>query len=254
LGIYYDPTRPSRLEALIAERATLRPDQRLRAERLVRQIIKLGLSKYNLAGTLPELPEGERILVVGQVEDDASIRLGAGEIRTNADLIATARTAHPEACLIYKPHPDVEAGLRPGALPDDGLADIVARACDIHALLDKVGRVWTMTSLTGFEALLRGVPVTTLGAPFFAGWGLTEDRGNVPERRRAQVDLAGLVHAALIDYPRYIDPKTDSPCPVEVAVERLASGEIPHPGPINRALSKLQGAFASKAYLWRRDF
>ena len=254
LGIYYDPTTPSRLEALIAERATLRPDQRLRAERLVRQIIKLGLSKYNLAGTLPELPESERILVVGQVEDDASIRLGAGEIRTNADLIATARAAHPDACLIYKPHPDVEAGLRPGALPDNGLADIVARECNIHELLDKVGRVWTMTSLTGFEALLRGVPVTTLGAPFFAGWGLTEDLGNVPERRRAQVDLAGLVHAALIDYPRYIDPKTGSPCPVEVAVERLASGEIPHPGPINRALSKLQGAFASKAYLWRRDF
>ena len=33
----------------------------------------------------------------------------------------------------------------------------------------------TMTSLAGFEALLRGKPVTTHGQPFYAGWGLTED-------------------------------------------------------------------------------
>ena len=108
-----------------------------------------------------------------------------------------------------------------------------------------------MTSLTGFEALVRGVSVTTTGAPFYAGWGLTEDRGNIPYRRREDVSLEGLVHATLIDYPRYIDPATGAPCPVEVVVERLASGEVSHPGVLNRLLSKLQGALASHASLWR---
>jgi capsular polysaccharide export protein len=118
--------------------------------------------------------------------------------------------------------------------------------------LDHVDEVWTMTSLLGFEALIRGVKVVTFGAPFYAGWGLTEDRGDVPPRRRATVSLESLAHATLIDYPRYFDPHTASPCPVEVVLDRLATGDLPHPGLPNRLLAKLQGVFASKAHLWRR--
>jgi capsular polysaccharide export protein len=112
--------------------------------------------------------------------------------------------------------------------------------------------VWTMTSLLGFEALVRGVQVVTLGAPFYAGWGLTDDRGDVPPRRRADLTIEGLVYAALIDYPRYFDPLSGSVCPVEVVVERLRDGGVPHPGMANRLLAKLQGAFASQAHLWRK--
>ena len=108
-----------------------------------------------------------------------------------------------------------------------------------------------MTSLLGFEALLRGIKVTTMGAPFYAGWGLTTDLGAVPARRGARPSLAGLVHASLIDYPRYVDPITGLACPVEVAVERLATGETAQSGPLNRILAKLQGALATHAHLWR---
>ncbi|MDQ2089435.1 capsular polysaccharide biosynthesis protein [Marimonas arenosa] len=244
LGIYYDPARESRLERWIADRATLRPDQELRAERLIRQIRELGVSKYNLGGARPTLPQGLRILVPGQVEDDASILRGAGEVRSNLALLQAAREANPGAVILYKPHPDVEAGLRAGAVEAGDLADLVLERTDPVALLAQVDAVWTMTSGLGFEALLRGVQVTCLGAPFYAGWGLTKDLGPIPERRQARVGLDGLVHATLIDYPRYLDPKTGLPCPVEVAVERLATGEIPHPGPVNRTLSKLQGLLA----------
>lgn len=254
LGIYYDPIRESRLERLIAARADLRPDQALRAEALIRRLTDLGLSKYNLGGALPDLPEGHRILVPGQVEDDASIRLGAGETRTNLALLERVRAAHPGAVILYKQHPDVEAGLRAGAVPPEALArlaDAVLHRADPAALLARVQEVWTMTSLLGFEALLRGVPVTTTGAPFYAGWGLTQDLGDVPHRRKARPGLAGLAHAALIDYPRYVDPLTGQPCPVEVALTRLATGSLPHPGQFNRLLAKLQGLFASQAHLWR---
>ncbi|GFE52020.1 capsular polysaccharide biosynthesis protein [Roseobacter cerasinus] len=250
-GIYYDPTRPSRLEALIAARATLRPDQEARARALIRAITQGALSKYNLGGAASTLPDGQRILVVGQVEDDASITTGTSAIRTNIDLLKAARAAHPSAQLIYKPHPDVEAGLRPGACDTTGLADHVAVRADVVTLLEQVQEVWTMTSLLGFEAVLRRVPVTTLGAPFYAGWGLTTDLGDVPPRRRARPSLPGLVHATLIDYPRYLDPKTGLPCPVEVVVARLATGDLPTPGPGNRMLSKLQGLLASRAAFWR---
>jgi len=192
--------------------------------------------------------------VPGQVEDDASIRLGAGEVRTNLALLAHARELHPRALIVYKPHPDVEAGLRDGRVaPDDlaRLADAVANDADPAALIAQADRVVTMTSLMGFEALLRGVAVTTLGAPFYAGWGLTRDLGPVPARRAARPSVAALAHAALIAYPRYRDPVTGLPCPVELAVDRLSTGAIPRPGPALRLLSKLQGALASQAWIWR---
>ena len=252
LGIYYNPAQPSRLEKWIATRATLRPDQHLRAARLIRSLTDAGLSKYNTGKPTEALPDGHRILVCGQVADDASIRTGTSDITTNQALLDAVRAAHPEAVILFKPHPDVEAGLRNGALSDPTAADVVITATDPAALLAQVQEVHTMTSLMGFEALLRGIPVTTYGAPFYAGWGLTTDRSDVPPRRRATPTLEGLAHAALIDYPRYYDPITGLPCPVEVAVLRLSTGDIPAPSRLNRLVSKLQRRFASKAHLWRR--
>ncbi len=252
LGIYYDPRYPARLEALIAARETLRPDQTERARQLIRSLTDRGLSKYNLGEAPSGLPDGHRILVPGQVEDDASILTGTGKVRTNLALLKAAREANPGAVILYKPHPDVEAGLRPGAVDTGGLADLVLSRTDPAALLDHVQEVWTMTSLLGFEALLRGVPVTTLGAPFYAGWGLTRDLGDMPPRRRHGITVEGLVHACLIDYPRYFDPVSGRPCPVEVIVDRLADGQTAQRGPVNRTLSKVQGLLASQSWIWRR--
>lgn len=251
LGIYYDPTRPSRLEEWIAARETLRPDQQLRAERLVAHLMTDGLSKYNIGNPAPELPQGHRVLVPGQVEDDASIKLGTNTTRTNLEALRVAREANPNAVLIYKPHPDVEAGLREGQIDASGLADVIAERTDPATLLSQVDELWTMTSLMGFEALLRGVQVTTLGAPFYAGWGLTTDLGAVPARRGARPSLMGLVHATLIDYPRYFDPETGQPCSAEIAAERLAQSDPTPTGRLNRLLSKIQGALATRAHLWR---
>ncbi|MEM9436673.1 MAG: capsular polysaccharide biosynthesis protein [Pseudomonadota bacterium] len=254
LGIYYDPTQESRLERLIATSGALPAGALARGARLRKALIDSRLSKYNLGGAVPDLPEGHRILVPGQVEDDASIRMGTDAVSTNMALLEAVRSAHPEAVIIYKPHPDVETGLRDGAVPEEALgrlADVVARAADPIALIDACDEVWTMTSLLGFEALLRGKPVTCLGTPFYCGWGLTSDQGRVPARRSVKVSLDGLTHAALIDYPRYYDPVTRQACPPEVVVERLRDGALPKPGLALRLLAKAQGAFATYAHLWR---
>jgi len=262
IGLYYDPARESRLERLVL--APLPAAAAARAERLIARLTALGVSKYNLPATpLPDLPAGHRILVPGQVEDDASIRLGAGDIRTNRDLLSRVRAANPGAVILYKPHPDVTAGLRTGAVPPADLAvlaDLVLPDADPLHLIAACDEVWTITSTLGLEALLRGKPVTTLGAPFYAGWGLTRDLGPVPQRRLRRPDgslqprptLAALAHAVLVGYPRYFDPVTRRPCPPEVAIERLARGPFPHPGAANRLLAKLQGALAGQAWLWRR--
>ncbi|MGP3698633.1 capsular polysaccharide biosynthesis protein [Rhodobacter sp. NSM] len=259
LGLHFDFSRESRLERLIL--APLPAGGIGRALRLRERLVAAGIGKYNLGGAVPALPGGHRILVPGQVEDDASILYGAGEVKTNRALLRVAREANPSAVLVYKPHPDVEAGLRPGAVRAEDLADaVVAREADPLRLIDACDEVWTVTSLLGFEALIRGKPVTCLGVPFYAGWGLTRDRGPVPDRRRRAPDghplprpgLEALVHAALISYPRYFDPVSALPCPPEVVLDRLADGRLRAGGPALRLLSRLQGAAASLAPLWRR--
>ena len=253
LGIAHDPARESRLERLIAEGPP--PGGEARAERLVARMLRAGLTKYNLEkGGLPLIPNGYTVLVPGQVEDDASVLLGAGAEHTNLALLQRVRRENPAAVILYKPHPDVEVGLRIGRVePPDlkGLADVVLTECSPVEAIDAADEVWTITSGLGFEALLRGKHVVTTGMPFYAGWGLTQDLFPQPARRRARPTLAALAHAVLIAYPRYVDPVSGLICPPEVVVERLAKGEVPTPGRWNRGLSKLQGLFAGQSWLWR---
>jgi capsular polysaccharide export protein len=216
LGIYFDATQPSRLEAML-ERGRFDHALLERARRLREAIVAAGITKYNV-GTDAWTPARHGravVLVPGQVESDASIALGAADIHTNLGLLRAARAARPQAHLVYKPHPDVVAGLR-GRSAQTRQAIALCRAqCDeivvdtpMGRLLDQVDEVHTLTSLAGFEALLRAKPVVTWGLPFYAGWGLTEDRAPASSpallRRTRRLTLDELVAATLILYPTYV--------------------------------------------------
>lgn len=225
-GIYYDASRPSALETLL-EAGGLPEDALVRARALREAIVARGVTKYNLgqAGALPELPKGRRVLLVpGQVEDDASVRRGGGGIQTNLDLLKAVRREAPEAFIVYKPHPDVESGNRRGRIPERiarEQCDLVVRGVSVTRLFPLVNEVHTLTSLTGFEALLRGIEVHTYGMPFYAGWGLTRDVLTNPRRRR-RLSLDELVAGALILYPWYYDWGTGMFCEPETVLARLA--------------------------------
>jgi capsular polysaccharide export protein len=247
-GMYFDPRQQSDLEILLRE-TEFSPALIARAQRLAAQLVARGITKYNLAGGDAELalpPDRRRILVPGQVEDDLSIRLGGGEIRSNLALLQAARAANPDAFILYKPHPDVVAGHRTGAVPERAarrFADVVVRDAAVAALLAIVDELHTMTSLAGFEALLRGRRVVVYGRPFYAGWGLTVDRPPLDRGRRLTLDE--LVAGVLILYPRYLDPLTRLPCGPEVIIERLDHPELWRPGPLVLA-RRLQGAMVRR--------
>lgn len=236
-GVHFDPAQQSDLELLL-EAGAFTPDLRARAESLMTRIVTAGLSKYGRGAAALSRPAGARrhVLVTGQVEDDRSVQCGGGGM-TNLDLLKAARAAEPDSYLIYKPHPDVEAGHRKGAI-DDAVAytyaDAIERTAPISALLDMVDAIHVLTSLAGFEALLRGKQVITHGVPFYAGWGLTRDLGPVPARRTARRSLAELVAAVLILYPRYLDPVTRLPCEVELLVDRMIADEAMTPTLLER--------------------
>ncbi|WP_200305924.1 capsular polysaccharide export protein, LipB/KpsS family [Paracraurococcus ruber] len=234
-GIHYDPSAESDLERLLAstefDAALLSRAARLRA-----RLTAAGITKYNLTGAaaLPPLPPGRRVILVpGQVEDDAAIRRGGGPLRSNLGLLRAVRAENPDAILLWKPHPDVEAGMRRGRVPRAEaarLADHVLDRVPVAPLYALAAEVHCLSSLTGFEALLRGLRVTCWGQPFYAGWGLTEDRAPPPRRAR-RLSLDELVAGALILHLRCRDPVTGLPCPPEVLLDRLATGAVAPPAP-----------------------
>jgi capsular polysaccharide export protein len=223
VGIYYDATRPSALEHLL-QHGSFEPGELARAAQLRVRIVQSGLTKYNLAGADWRRPADRQVvLVAGQVETDASIARGAPDIRSNLDLVQAVRRARPGAWLVYKPHPDVVAGLRRrghGEAEAHLHCDEVLRHGSMHALLQQVDEVHVLTSLTGFEALLRGTRVVCWGQPFYAGWGLTEDR--VPHSRRTRrLTLDELVAGALLRYPVYVSRETRKHCTPEQSLDEL---------------------------------
>jgi capsular polysaccharide export protein len=222
-GIYYDATAPSDLERLLGTHA-FEPALLERARHLRERVCALGLTKYNVGhgGWAP--PKGRHlVLVVGQVEGDASLAFGAPGARTNIELLRTVRRERPDAYVVYKPHPDVVARLRAAGSGereaplhcDEVVADVA-----MHALLEAVDEVHVLTSLAGFEALLRGRKVVAHGCPFFAGWGLTEDRHPMPRRVR-RLALDELVAGALVLYPVYVSRVTGRFTTPERAIDEL---------------------------------
>lgn len=226
-GIYFDPGQPSELEDLLNSHAFTAQDLE-RARNVRAFIVRHGVTKYNLEPHGPvDWPANGRqvVLVPGQVEDDASIRFGcdSGGVCTNLGLIKAAREAFPEGFIVFKPHPDVTSGNRKGHVDAARAlqhADHIEQASSVVSCIDACDVVVTMTSLTGFDALLRGKRVVVHGRPFYAGWGLTEDRLPVPRRHR-RLSLDELVAGALLHYPLYWDPCLKGYTTCEAVLHRI---------------------------------
>ncbi len=249
-NLYFDPSLPSDLNVLLNETA-FTPEELARAAALRADIVRFGLTKYNLGRQAPtwRSPPGRRvILVAGQVADDASIRLGTRGITTSEALLAEVRARRPDAFVVYKPHPDVLSGNRTGLVDASRLADVVDLRADLISLIDSANEVHTLSSLAGFDALLRGKDVFTYGLPFYAGWGLTHDALPQPWRNR-RLSLDMLTAGVLLRYPLYWDWRLHLYTTPEAVVHRLA-------GMASRPLTSLHGNRLRplrKAYRWTRN-
>ncbi|PDT43198.1 MULTISPECIES: capsular polysaccharide biosynthesis protein [Sinorhizobium] len=228
--MYFNAQGPSDLEDILRT-YDFENDQALvrRAKAARQQLLASRLSKYNSGHSLDVAAVyGEktrkRVLVIGQVERDASIAYGCATKMTNNDLVRLARQENPDAQVIYKPHPEVlkgtaEAKSNPELVRD--IAMILKQDISLADALETVDHVYTITSLSGFEALLRGIRVTTVGCPFYSGWGLTDDRQPNPRRNR-NLSIDEVFAAAYILYAKYLDPVTKTPIEIEQALDVLA--------------------------------
>jgi capsular polysaccharide export protein len=235
-GIYYDPSRESDVEHLL-QTADLSSEEIARARAIRKYIVEHRITKYNLREDRahPAVKLGQEIILVpGQVSDDQSVlRSRSDTVPLGADpnigLLKAVRARNPGAYIVYKPHPDVVAQLRAGFVDESSIlqqANEIASGQNLLAWLDVASKVEVLTSLSGFEALIRQIPVTVHGTPFYAGWGLTQDLTAMPERTRRR-SLDDLVALSLVRYPRYLHQVSLLPCPPEVAIEFIATAPRP---------------------------
>lgn len=234
-GVYYDHSSNSELFNIL-NNYTFNTRIINYAKQIKQLIIKNNISKYNVQykeldpeSELFNLPKDrKKILTIGQVPKDASIvKSTEFPVNSNLRLLKEVRKQNPDAFIIFKVHPDMLAGNRKSdRVPGYQLlqhCDYIDCSTNAIQLLDFIDEVHTMTSLTGFEALVRGIPVVTYGRPFYAGWGLTQD--NLPQtNKQRKLSIDELIAGTLILYPYYLDPKTNQICLIEDVIEIITQG------------------------------
>lgn len=245
-GIYFDTTSPSRLENILNYHK-FSPYELESAKKLREILVNSKISKYNddKDGIIKPKNSKKIALVIGQVEDDASVKIGADGMK-NIELLRLARQNSPHAHIIYKPHPDVVSGNRVGAVKaTEALkyCDEVLEGVSMPTLLDIADEIHTMTSTSGLEAILRKKRVICYGRPFWAGWGLSDDKKPQPRRYRS-LSSDELIAGAYLLYPRYIHPLNLEACEACDLVVALQEQKIRLQQPINALLHKIKSLYA----------
>ncbi|HEA7781099.1 TPA: hypothetical protein SG961_001578 [Campylobacter coli] len=223
VGVYYDATAPSKLENILNTHE-FSFEELEQAKKAIELIKKEKLSKYNNNLHIPKelfSANEERVLIITQVANDASLKFGLADKFSTQEIINDAIKENPNAKIYIKIHPDVLSSKKQS---DFNAQDLSSRCVILKEnynpieLLSHFKKVYTKTSGMGFEALMLGQECVCYGVPFYAGWGLTHDLHEIPRRTRV-LSLEELVAGVLILYPRYIHPKSKNLCEVEFALD-----------------------------------
>ena len=215
-GIYFDGTRSSDIEHLL-NTADITHTEQQAATYAIELIKTLQLSKYNLpmnanAPALPPRNGRKRVVILGQVDKDLSMVYGNPENWDARRMIETAVAENPGADILFRPHPEVYARIRENAVCYRRFSSSVTISpptVPLPQLLDTADHVYVISSLSGFEAVLRDIRTTVFGTPFYAGYGFTDDRIATPRRTRLRT-VTECFALAYIRYPHYLTDLTDN--------------------------------------------
>lgn len=225
---HFDANKESDLEILLRS-YDFQGDMNLltRSRSAIKKIISHGISKYNCHNRSNLAPldrsNGKKnILVVGQVETDDSIKYGSRNNFDNEKLLELAIQENPYCNIYFKPHIENKNNFR--SYKCEGSYNQLANDYPVLDFYDNLDRIYTITSLLGFEFLLRGLEVTVVGCPFYSGWGLTDDRYS-NSRRKRNLSIEELFAGAYIKYPLYLNPYTYKNSTIEEVLEYLISNK-----------------------------
>ncbi|MEO0357884.1 MAG: capsular polysaccharide biosynthesis protein, partial [Pseudomonadota bacterium] len=221
-GCHYDSHAPSDLETLLATHPLDDPGLLARARAAQDMIAREKLSKYNATVLDGPRPQPGFVLLVDQTRGDASIPLAKASAQTFDLMLKTAQADHPGVPILVKTHPETNAGLRPGHFQDSAAVTFWDHSTPVQDLFAAASAVYVVSSQMGFEAILAGHRPVVFGQPFYAGWGLTDDRAPVARRTRT-LTKDQLFAAACLIYPIWFDPHKGVVCDFETALSQLAA-------------------------------
>ncbi|WP_292025636.1 glycosyltransferase [Maritimibacter sp. UBA3975] len=226
MAYYFMADYPNRLIQRLNSELEFTQEEQTRARGLIDRMVARRISKYNAQPMeAPTLPGGyaRRVLVCDQAFADASTVYGKVDEAAFEEMLFTAIRENPDAQIIVKTHPDSswEKSKRMGYythLESTERVVILTDPVNPYTVFDMVDTVYVGTSQMGLEALFAGKKVVTFGVPFYAGWGLTDDRQAIPHRHRTRT-LEDIFHAFYIWYTIYHVPGCAVPSRVEDALD-----------------------------------
>ena len=225
-GIYINAFGTSNIEMILNSDIKLSNEQILRTKNIIKLIKDNKISKYNHQPILNldiGNPKHKKVLVIDQVYNDKSIKLGWANEKVFKDMLLAAINENPGADILVKTHPDKRDNCIRGYLTDVEPKDNVYKvdfAINPISMLEQVDKVYVCTSQMGFEALMCGKEVHIFGMPFYAGWGVTNDRQTNPRRIKKR-SLEEIFYAAYIMCTKYVSYKTNSVCEIEQTIEEI---------------------------------
>lgn len=232
-AVYYDATRPSLLVTILNSDWEPSAEEIARARGLIERIVRERISKYNYAPTFKmDLFTGERrrILLVDQKAGDMSLKYGLASSETFERMLREAHLRIEDSDIVIKQHPCAITGGAEfahftrqslGAFAEHPRVRLLAHDINPYSLMDEVDEVWVASSGMGFEALLAGKHVTCFGAPFYAGWGITDDKFEIPCRARRRT-IEAIFVAFYLRLTRYWDPARECPGQLEDLLDYIS--------------------------------
>ncbi len=200
----------------------------LRSRKAIDRLVEQKVSKYNSQPIIDPVMSGSyerRVLVCDQAFADASTIYGKLTENDFQKMLLAAIQENPDAQIIVKTHPDTHwgKGKRTGYfshLEDVGRVVMMRDPINPYCIFPYVDKVYVGSSQIGLEALFAGKEVVCFGAAFYSGWGLTDDRQEIPHRGRKR-SLEEIFYYFYIWYTIYHVPNCPVPSEVEDAIDYI---------------------------------
>jgi len=194
--------------------------------RLMQRYREHGISKYNTCVSQDVSRYQPGVLLVDQTLGDAAHK-ASGLTESSFDILfKEALEENPDKAIYIKTHPDHLHKNKSSCFTKEQLrhpkvtilpADISPSDCFRFCK-----KIYVGSSLLGMEALIHECEVITYGWNFYAGWGLTIDRGeqlNIKRERKHSV--LEIFQAMYIDYSHYYHPDTMKPCNLNEIIDYI---------------------------------
>lgn len=222
-GLYFNSSEASQLEDILNQASFDCCSKLMRQAHCLLNLYKsMSLGRINTVSINSVASElgvkyCKRVLVLGQRKDDILSAYGNAADWTPEKLLELAIAENPGALILFLPPRDSSEGNKKRLFPLESLRQyenvrILEQSLVLGELFAACDHVYTITSSDGFEALLHGLKVTVTGMPFYAGWGLTDDR-QTNARRRRKLSIEEIFCGVFLLYQKYIigsgDPVTD---------------------------------------------